>query len=139
MNSNNPSIRIPRVFPNITEDRIRGVFEDLDWGTISKIDMVARTNKHGEDYNLVFVHFESWSDGTEAVREALANDKEVKITYDDPWFWRITINKGHKRTVEEVTAYKTRTKKPTFSIEENQTPLTVHTYVDAALKKHSDN
>ena len=117
MNSN-PSIRIPRVFPNITEDRIRGVFEDLEWGTISKIDMVARTNQHGEEYNLVFVHFESWAHDTEAVREALANDKEVKITYDEPWYWRITINKGHKRSEAEVAAYKAK-KKPKFTIEES--------------------
>ena len=118
MTSTNPSIRIPRVFPNITEDRIRGVFEDLEWGTISKIDMVPRTNQHGEDYNLVFVHFESWAMAQRPSAEALANDKEVKITYDEPWYWRITINKGHKRSEAEVAAYKAK-RKPKFTIEES--------------------
>ena len=118
MSSSNVSIRIPRVFPNISEQRIRGVFEDLGWGTISKIDMVRRVNQNGEKYNLVFVHFESWAEGTDSIQDAFKSDKEVKVTYDEPWYWRLTINTAHRRTPEEIAAYKNQTNKPSFSIEE---------------------
>ena len=111
----NPSIRIPRVFPNISEDRIRAVFTALEWGEISKIDIVPRTNQQGDEYNLVFVHFSSWAEDTEAVRTAFCEGKEVKVVYDDPWYWRLTINTGHKRSLDEIAEFKTKSK-PKFSI-----------------------
>ena len=144
MSSNNVSIRIPRVFPNISEERIRGVFEDLGWGTISKIDMVRRVNQNGEKYNLVFVHFESWAKGTDSIQDAFKAGKEVKVTYDNPWYWRLTINTAHKHTPEEIAAYKKQTKKPTFEIQDEpetkrrpQEGSNLSMLVEAALNKKS--
>ncbi len=88
-----PAIVIPRVFKNITQQRILAVFGKLDLGDIVRIDMVPRTNDLGEEYWRVFVHL-AWADtenGT-AVRDRLLStdgDNRVKIVYDDPWFWKI--------------------------------------------------
>lgn len=87
------SICIPRVFKNITEKRIRAILYSLKFGFVERVDMVPKTNKKGEEFWRVFVHFSSWNersrDATQ-VREKLDKDQHVKIVYDNPWFWMIS-------------------------------------------------
>jgi hypothetical protein len=92
--SHNPSICIPRVFANIGEARIRKVFDQLNIGKIARIDIVERKNERGEPYNRVFIHFEFWFNTQEshAVRRKLLDGKEVKVVYDEPWFWKVSLN-----------------------------------------------
>jgi hypothetical protein len=52
-----PSMCIPRVFTNITEERIRKVFNELNIGTIYRIDIVNKNTEKGENFNRVFIHF----------------------------------------------------------------------------------
>ena len=82
---NVPIICIPRVFPNINEQRIRRVFDELNLGTIERIDIVSKSTEKGEKFNRVFVHFKKWnSEGNaEIARERLLNGKDIKIVYDD--------------------------------------------------------
>lgn len=85
------SICIPRVFANITWKRVKAVFDQLDLGEIDRIDMVDRTTDDGGSFKRVFIHFKSWSDSenANAVRAQLdADGGEIKIVYDDPWFWK---------------------------------------------------
>ncbi len=90
--ANVPSLCIPRVFPNIDEHRIRGIFSSLDMGEIEKIDIVPKKTEKGEKFNRVFIHFRRWNTGGNAdlARQRLINGKEIKIVYDDPWFWKIS-------------------------------------------------
>ena len=90
--SNVPSLCIPRTFPNIDEKRIRRIFTELDLGEILRIDIVSKTTEKGDKFNRVFVHFKKWAsnDTADAARERLMNGKEIKIIYDDPWFWKIS-------------------------------------------------
>ena len=92
--SHNPSICIPRVFANIGEARIRKVFDQLNIGKIARVDIVERKNERGEPYNRVFIHFEFWFNTQEshAVRRKLLDGKEVKVVYDEPWFWKVSLN-----------------------------------------------
>lgn len=87
------SICIPRVFKNITEKRIRAILYSLKFGFVERVDMVPKTNKKGDEFWRVFVHFSSWNersrDATQ-VREKLDQDQHVKIVYDNPWFWMIS-------------------------------------------------
>ena len=89
---NVPIICIPRVFPNINELRIRRVFDELNLGAIERIDIVSKSTEQGEKFNRVFVHFKKWtSEGNAAIaRERLLNGKDIKIVYDDPWFWKVS-------------------------------------------------
>jgi len=93
--ANVPSLCIPRVFPNIDERRIRGVFESLDMGEIERVDIVKKTTEKGEKFNRVFIHWKRWnsSDNANQSRNRLLNGKEIKIIYDDPWFWKISAFK----------------------------------------------
>jgi hypothetical protein len=88
-----PSLCIPRVFPNIDERRIRGIFDSLNMGEILRVDIVRKhSDKKGENFNRVFIHWKRWNDSENAnnSRERLLNGKEIKIIYDDPWFWKIS-------------------------------------------------
>ena len=91
-----PSICIPRVFPNITERRVWAIFENLGFGEVEKIDMIERTSKSGDTFKRVFVHFVAWNHSEEAqiVRQKLLGEEEVKVVYDEPWYWLLSASKS---------------------------------------------
>lgn len=91
---NQPSLFIPHVFPNISEGRIRRIFDELALGEIAKIDMVERTNERGP-YKRVYIHFVRWyrNEDAENARRKLIGGKEIKIVYDEPWFWKVSANR----------------------------------------------
>ena len=90
-----PSICIPRVFNNISEKKIRQVFDELSLGKISRIDIKERKNEKGEVFNRVYIHFEKWfwNEDAQTARRKLILGKEIKIIYDKPWFWKVSASK----------------------------------------------
>ena len=90
-----PSLCIPRVFNNINETRIRQVFDELDLGKINHIDIVERKSEKGDSFKRVYVHFDKWfwNEDAQAARRKLISGKEIKIVYDNPWFWKVSANK----------------------------------------------
>jgi len=103
-NSTNKTILcIPGVFSNIKEERIRRIFAELDIGNITRIDIILpkinppQSNLAGHDqkekkqFNRVFVHIE-WNQTPQAATclRKLTEGKEVKIVYDEPWFWKVS-------------------------------------------------
>ena len=105
-----PSICIPRVFQNINEARIRAIFDRLKFGEIEQIDMVEIVGKDGKTYNRVFIHFKEWWTGDSCAlftdtgsviraRHMLINGQQVKMVYDDPWFW--LLSKSHSERPEQ--------------------------------------
>ena len=94
--ANYPSLCIPRVFANISENRIRQVFNELALGQILRIDMIERRSDNGDVYKRVFIHFDKWSDNVDAVatRQRLISGKDIKIVYDNPWFWKVSANRS---------------------------------------------
>lgn len=97
--ANVPVLCIPRVYPNISETRIRKIFNDLNMGDLERIDIVSKTNEKGDKFNRVFVHFRRWNNSGNATtaRELLLNGKEIKIIYDEPWFWKISAYREPER------------------------------------------
>jgi hypothetical protein len=94
-----PSICIPRVYKNITLQRIKDVFQQLNLGDIERVDIIRRTSEKGEEYQRVFIHFKTWFRNSDAdrVRNKLLTGSEVKIVYDDPWFWKISANRSERK------------------------------------------
>ena len=92
-----PSLCIPRVFANIDEHRIRRIFEDLDIGVISRVDIVRGKpcSNVKDQHNRVFIHFSRWYNtmSAESARERLINGQDIKVIYDDPWFWKVSAYK----------------------------------------------
>jgi hypothetical protein len=97
--ANVPVLCIPRVYPNINESRIRKIFDDLNMGSLDHIDIVSKHSGKGENFNRVYIHFRRWNESENAciAREKLLNGKEIKIIYDDPWFWKISAYRETER------------------------------------------
>lgn len=93
--TSNMTLCIPRVFSNICEKRIRSVFYALNLGHIGRIDIVSKTSEKGERFNRVFIHFERWYDteNAQSSLKLLNEGKDIKVIYDDPWFWKVSTYK----------------------------------------------
>ncbi len=112
--ANVPVLCIPRVYSNINESRIRKIFNDLHMGVLERIDIISKTTEKGEKFNRVFVHFHHWnhSENANIARERLLNGNEIKIIYDDPWFWKISAYKeSEKRNQPPFNSHEER---PTY-------------------------
>jgi hypothetical protein len=117
------SLCIPRVFNNIGWRRIKQTFIDLRWGFVERVDVCPMGS-----YKRAFVHFAPgrWNMQDRSASEALAAlcaGDEVKIVYDEPWFWKIGISRAAKpdeapkpkpRPVVQISAVKTPTKQENF-------------------------
>lgn len=92
---------IPRVSSNINEKQIRIIFDELDMGVIKRIDVVNKTTEKGEKFNRVFIHFARWFETENAVRarERLLEGKEIKIIYDEPWFWKVSAYREPSKSI----------------------------------------
>ena len=97
----NISIYIPRVFSNISKERMESIFELLSIGKVKNIDFIAKFTSKGEKYNSAYVHFDYWYDNisNQNLQNRLLNhsDKETRIVYDDPWYWIVLENKAQKK------------------------------------------
>jgi len=88
-----PSLCIPRVFHKITRQQVGDVISDLNLGDIDHIDMVM---KPGDTHGRVFIHFRQWYVNPTATkaRGRVVDGKEIKVIYQDPWFWKISANRA---------------------------------------------
>jgi len=93
-----PSICIPRTFPTIrgeqTKRAVFKTFRDLRIGFIDRIDTVHKTDKNGERFCTVYVHLKWNMDNKLArdTRQKLVDGQEIKVVYDEPWFWKCTAS-----------------------------------------------
>ena len=103
---NQPSLCIPRVFSNITEERIRYVFNSLCLGKLSRVDILERKSEKGDTFKRVFIHFDKWYWNHDAVqaRKKLLSEKEIKVVYDSPWFWKVSANKNKAMECKPIAA-----------------------------------
>lgn len=102
-----PSICIPRVFKSTTRKDIYNVFDRVDLGAIDRIDMVSQTNAYGESYYKVFIHFKVWNMSSPVAQEArakLLQGEEIKIVYNEPWFWKCTASRVEKPKFRDYSA-----------------------------------
>ena len=91
-----PSICIPRTFPNITWKRVKEVFEQvLGAKCVERIDMVRHKASDGSEFKRVYVHFKYWPGDSQSqeVRQRLLDGKDIKIVYDEPWFWKCSASR----------------------------------------------
>jgi len=101
----NISIYIPRVFKNISEERMKNIFEILLIGKVNHIDVIEKRiekNKTVNFYNSVYIHFDYWYDNVANInlQDRILNhpEKETRIVYDDPWYWIVLWNKSEKKS-----------------------------------------
>ena len=125
MSDNQPVLCIPGVFANIKEERIRRIFGDLNLGDVDRVDIVVPKRPVGAEekenkFNRVFVHL-IWNDTPSSVacRKKLLDGKEVKIIYDEPWFWKVSAYRppAPKPRFESQQPKKFQPKKATLELD----------------------
>jgi hypothetical protein len=92
------SLCIPRISNNIGYKDIYNCFMKLNIGLLHRVDIVEKKNAKGLLTKRVFIHFKNWLDTENAtfVKERLYSDKDIKIVYDYPWYWKVSLNKSQK-------------------------------------------
>ena len=94
-----PSICIPRTFSNITDRQVKNVFEQVfGLNSVERVDLIRRKGADGKDFQRVFVHFKAWPQHEEAcrIREKLIKGNEIKLVYNEPWFWKCRASTSKK-------------------------------------------
>ena len=96
-----PSLCIPRVFANVTENRIIRCWELLLGadGVISRVDMIQQHDQQDNyDYWRVFIHFNEWPDtpSSNEIRTRILQGETCKVVYDDPWWWNVSASRRPK-------------------------------------------
>jgi hypothetical protein len=117
---NVPSLCIPRVFKNITRERVFNCFKDLGIGFVERIDMVPRKAENGDEFQRVFVHLR-WNKSEQAskARSRVLSGKEIKIIYDEPWFWKVSANRSVSRDPSARDSRDSRAPRATLALEDD--------------------
>jgi len=128
------SICIPRTFPTIrgeqTKRAVFRTFRELNIGFIDRIDTVHKTDKNGERFCTVYVHLKRWNMQNQLARDTrqkLLDGEEIKVVYDEPWFWKCvasTIEKPENRYSEGAAR---TTARPRIDLGEGVTALSRYT------------
>jgi hypothetical protein len=92
------SLCIPRIPNNITHKEIYNSFIKLNIGNLHRVDIIEKKNAKGTLTKRVFIHFKNWFDTENAtfVKSRLYSDKDIKIVYQHPWYWKVSLNKSQK-------------------------------------------
>ena len=76
---------------NISWYRIKQVFIALNWGYVERVDVIPSGGT-----KRAFVHFAPGKFTQTRVLDALCAGAEIKIVYDDPWYWQISLSRSVK-------------------------------------------
>ena len=91
------SICIARVFKNISRKRMLQTLNELQLGDIERIDLVSSKNPK---FNTAFIHYHRWNPNKMEIRQAIMTGKRVKVIYEDPWFWLLSLSRSTKPVFE---------------------------------------
>ena len=123
------SLFIPRVFSNITKDRIHNTMEMNLLGKVKRVDLVNKIDDKGKAYNSAYIHFHYWYNSiiVENFQERIRNpEKQARIVYEDPWYW-IIIENYNTNTNTNINSKKKYNKSHTIK---NNTPIDENTYFE---------
>jgi len=69
----------------------------LKLGIIKRVD-IKNTHKQ-KPSRCAFIQYNKWFEQGNGLiaRERLLNGKDIKVIYDEPWFWKITALRNHPK------------------------------------------
>jgi hypothetical protein len=97
-----PNIYIPMLFSNISHARLLKIIKQLDIFTPAIMNFEEKQDLKGNKCNCAFIQVEHWHDTPQAkqFRAKLLANEEVKIVFDDPWFF--ICKRKHEEGEEEL-------------------------------------
>ncbi len=93
----NISLYIPHVFANFDKTYIEKAFKNI--GEVSQIDLVAKQDRNGNNFNAAYVHFSKWFNNKTALsfyESVVDENQEARLYYDEPWYWIVLPNTAKK-------------------------------------------
>ena len=133
-----PSICIPRTFPTIrgeqTKRAVFRTFRELGIGFIDRIDTVHKTDKNGERFCTVYIHMRNWNVRSQLARDTrqkLLDGEEIKVVYDEPWFWKCTASTIEKPENRYSDGAARTTARPRIDLGEGTRALSRYTTTSA--------
>jgi hypothetical protein len=141
-----PSICIPRTFPTIrgeqTKRAVFRTFRELRIGFIDRIDTVHKTDKNGERFCTVYVHMKNWNMENQLARDTrqkLLDGQEIKVVYDEPWFWKCTASTIEKPENRYSDGASRGTARPRIDLGEGVTALSRYTNEERREEEEEHN
>lgn len=94
---NGISLCIPRVFNNIGWKRVKRHMIEANLGFVEAVHLIPRGQ-----FKRAYVHFRanSWNMRDPVARQALTalqNGQKIRIEYDAPWYWEVSISRSERR------------------------------------------
>jgi len=88
------SVYIPRVFNNISAERVAHVFQNLHLGRVHHVDFAPRVDDN--EAKMAFVHFEYWNTNNVVCQHLIERiqdpQREARVVYEDPYYWLLLPN-----------------------------------------------
>ena len=116
-----PSICIARVPTSFNDGQLIGICQDeLNLGKVNKVDIIQKTDKNGNDYLMVFIHFTAWNCEDEGadIRRMLMNDEKIKIIYDEPHYLNLSKSYTSKSNSKRANPKSNKRSKPHVVMDE---------------------
>lgn len=109
-----PSICIPRTLNNKSRHDIKDIFETIfGVSSVYRVDIITK-HDIDQEHCKIFVHFNKWSQDKviNDIRERLIRGDNIKIVYDNPWFWRCSASRIPRPKVNSYSTIRNPTNIP---------------------------
>jgi hypothetical protein len=96
-----PSLCIGYALDRCTPDQVREIFNYIiDDNEVENVTMLDKTNHTTQrPFKIFFINFKRTSANLASVVVRIEEDGFIKVEYDAPWFWKVTLAK--KKEVKE--------------------------------------
>ena len=121
------SLFINHIDSKFSKDVVYEIINSKNWGIISNIDLIHKTNYKGDKYNIAFIHFEKWFSNDKALSDKhyLFNNPNnfIELFVNDKNTW---IIKSYKKS----NSYYLENKIQILQNKVNELQNTINTYND---------
>ena len=90
-----PSLCIGYALDRCTPEQVREIFNYIiDDNEVESVSVLDKTNhKTQRPFKIFFINFKRTSTNLASVITRIEEDGFVKVEYDAPWFWKVTLAK----------------------------------------------
>lgn len=90
-----PSLCIGYALDRCTPEQVTEIFNYIiDDNEVESVTMLDKTNHTTQrPFKIFFINFKRTSANLESVVKRIEEDGFIKVEYDAPWFWKVTLAK----------------------------------------------
>jgi hypothetical protein len=98
-----PSLCIGYALDRCTVEQVAEIFNYIiDDNQVDNVKMLDKTNNAtGRPFKIFFINFKRTSDKLSGVVERIEEEGFIKVEYDAPWFWKVTLAKKKEEAPAE--------------------------------------